>query len=268
MSAAEQQQWNPAQYARFRQERSKPFWDLASLIERRPGMRITDLGCGPGDLTFELHTALRAAETIGVDSSEAMFAETKRHAAAGLSFVQADLRAFAAQPENQQAFDLVLSNATLQWVPEQAQVIESLTGLLKPDGQLAFQVPSNQDHASHVTAQEVIQESPFREAVGGHVRVFSNLSLEAYAILLDRLGYARQQVRMQVYVHHLASREDVVEWVRGSFLTDYQKRMPAALFEEFLERYRARLMSRLDDTRPYVYPFKRILVWGTRQQNP
>jgi trans-aconitate 2-methyltransferase len=207
---------------------------------------------------------LHAAQTIGVDNSDSMLVEAEGHAAAGLSFVHADLREFAAQPENQNTFDLVLSNAALQWVPDQARVIELLTGLLQTNGQLAFQVPSNEDYASHVIAREVAQESPFREALGGHVRVFSNLSLEEYAILLDRLGYPRQHVRMQVYVHHLEARDDVVEWVRGSLLTDYQKRLPPAVFAEFLERYRSRLLPQLDDSRPYAYPFKRILVWASK----
>ena len=158
----------------------------------------------------------------------------------------------------------MLSNAALQWVPEQAAVIEALTGLLAPGGQIAIQVPSNEDHASHATAREVAAEEPFRTALGGHVRRFSNLPPEGYAALLDRLGYREQHVRLQVYVHHLPAREGVVEWVRGSLLTDYQRRLPPELFEAFLERYRAALMARLEDARPFFYPFKRILVWGAR----
>jgi trans-aconitate 2-methyltransferase len=258
------QQWNPAQYERFRQERAQPFFDLMSLVEPRPTMRLADLGCGTGEMTLELHKAFEAVETIGVDTSESMLAEAAQRSGAGLSFVCADLREFAARPDNQHAFDLVLSNAALQWVPEQAQVIGQLSSMLKTDGQLAVQVPSNQDHPSHATIYELAQESPFREALSGHTGRFSNLSLEGYALLLDRLGYVRQHVRMQVYLHHLAARDDVVEWVRGSFLTDYQRRMSPELFARFLERYRSVLLERLDDTRPFVYPFKRILAWGSR----
>ncbi len=85
---------------------------------------------------------------------------------------------------------------------------------------------------------------------------------EWYGELIDRLGYREQSVRLQVYVHHLASRDDVVEWVKGTLLTDYQKRMPPALFERFLAEYRSRLLPQLRDTRPYFYPFKRILILG------
>lgn len=256
--------WNPAQYTRYRTERSQPFFDLLALVRPRPGMRVLDLGCGTGELTGEMHRILGAAETVGVDNSLAMLAESAALAGNGLRFEQADLRAFATRPEAGAAFDLVLSNAALQWIPEQAAVIESLTGLLAPDGQLAVQVPANEDHRAYVVAREVAAEPPFGEALAGHVRRFSNLTPEGYAVLLDRLGFGDLSVRLQVYPHRLPSRSDVVEWVRGSLLTDYEKRLSPEMYAAFLDRYRERLLPQLDDTHPFFYPFKRILVWGQR----
>jgi trans-aconitate 2-methyltransferase len=162
--------WNPDQYARFQAERSQPFFDLVGLVRARPGMRVVDLGCGTGQLTAEMHRRLGARETLGVDSSSAMLAQAGAFAGEGVRFEQADLRDLAARPQSAGAFDLVLSNAALQWVPEQAAVIEGLTGLLAPGGQIAIQVPSNEEHASHATAREVAAEEPFRTALGGHVR--------------------------------------------------------------------------------------------------
>jgi trans-aconitate 2-methyltransferase len=52
--------------------------------------------------------------------------------------------------------------------------------------------------------------------------------------------------------------------VRGALLTDYQRRLPPDLFAAFLDRYRAVLLPRLEDRRPYLYPFKRILFWAAR----
>src|SRR5205807_2112681 len=156
------------------------------------------------------------------------------------------------------------SNAALQWMPEQVELLGHLTALLAPGGQLGIQVPSNEDHASHATARQIAGESPFKEALGGHVRRFSNLTPEGYAARLDGLGYRGQHVRLQVYVHHLPTRDDVVEWVRGSLLTDYQRRLSPELFAAFLDRYRAVLTPQLEDARPFFYPFKRILVWGRR----
>jgi trans-aconitate 2-methyltransferase len=69
-------------------------------------------------------------------------------------------------------------------------------------------------------------------------------------------------VRLEVYAHVLASREEVVEWVRGTTLTDYEKRLDAAAWGRFLERYHERLMAALPDERPFVYTYRRLFLWG------
>lgn len=255
-----QDSWNPEQYERYRAERSQPFYDLMALVRPRPGMRVVDLGCGTGELTRELHRYLGAAETVGIDSSDAMLVKAAPLAGDGLTFRLGDIAGFEAAGE----YDLIFSNAALQWVPRPGETIERLTGALVAGGQLAVQVPANHDHPSHIVTAEMVAEEPFREALGGYVREKPVLEPEEYAGLLDRLGYREQHVRLQVYGHHLASREDVIEWVRGTLLTDYEKRMLADLYLLFLERYRERLLPRLEDTRPYFYPFKRILFWGRR----
>src|SRR5919201_301947 len=69
--------WDPDRYRRFAGERSAPFWDLLDLVRPVPGGRVVDLGCGSGELTAELHRALAAAETLGLDSSAAMLARAR-----------------------------------------------------------------------------------------------------------------------------------------------------------------------------------------------
>jgi trans-aconitate 2-methyltransferase len=160
---------------------------------------------------------------------------------------------------------VIFSNAALHWLPDHAELFGRLTGLLNPGGQLAVQMPANHDHASHVVAAEVAGDEPFRTALDGYRRVSPVQPPEWYAELLDRLGLADQHVRLQVYLHHLASRDEVVEWVKGTLLTDYESRMPAEMFEEFLGVYRGRLLPHLEDSRPYRYPFKRLLLWGRQR---
>lgn len=252
--------WNPEQYGRFRDERAQPFFDLLALVQPRPGMRVVDLGCGTGELTRELHTHLAARETLGVDTSPAMLAKAAAFAGDGLRFEGGDIGDFTADGK----YDLVFSNAALHWIPDHPALLRRLTAALAEGGQLAVQVPANDDHPSHATAVTVAGEAPFWEALGGHARQSPVLAPEVYATLLNQLGYRQQQVRLQVYGHALESREAVVEWVRGSVLTDYEKRMPDELWPRFLERYRELLLPQLADTRPYFYPFKRVLFWGAR----
>jgi trans-aconitate 2-methyltransferase len=159
-------------------------------------------------------------------------------------------------------FDVVFSNAALQWVGDHPTLFAHLTRLLVPGGELAVQVPANFDHISHTLAADIAREEPFATAMHGYSRTFSVLPPEEYATLLNTLGFVAQTVRLQVYGHVLESPDSVVEWVRGTLLTDYESRMPEAMYGEFVARYRERLNAALGDQRPYFYPFKRILLWG------
>jgi trans-aconitate 2-methyltransferase len=250
--------WSPAQYERFRNERSQPFFDLLALVRPEPGMRVADLGCGTGELTRVLHERLGAVETVGLDSSAAMLARAE--AAPGLRFEQGDAAEFGGPAR----FDLVFSNAMLQWLGDHETRIARFLEALPAGGQLAIQMPANHDHPSHAVAEEVAAEEPFRTAMGGFIRRSPVRPPEWYAALLHRLGVSEQHVRLQVYGHVLGSREDVVEWVKGTVLTAYEARLRADLYPAFVERYRERLLPRLDEGRPYFYPFKRLLLWARR----
>jgi len=254
----ERDTWNPTQYERFRAEREQPFHDLVALITRRPAGQAVDLGCGTGLLTAALHRELDATETLGVDSSDAMLERARCLEVEGVRFVRGDINEW--EPDAPVA--VVFSNAALQWLPDHPRLFKRLTGMLVPGGELAVQVPANFEHVSHTLASDVAREEPFASAMGGYVRTFAVLAPEAYATLLYSLGFAAQLVRMQVYGHVLESADSVVEWVRGTLLTDYEARLPEALYAQFVARYRERLHAALGDQRPYFYPFKRILLWG------
>jgi trans-aconitate 2-methyltransferase len=252
--------WDPAQYERFSDERSAPFFDLLALVEPSPGGNVVDLGCGTGELTRVLHERTGAETTLGIDSSESMLAQSEEHAGGGLSFELGDIAGWTpAEP-----VDVVFSNASLHWVDGHPDLFARLTGALRPGGQLAVQMPANHDHASHLVAERVAAEEPFREALDGYVRKAPVLAPEQYTVLLDRLGYVSPHVRMQVYLHLLPEPDAVVEWVKGTLLTDYKRRLDPDAFEAFVARYRELLLTELGDARPFPFTFKRILLRASR----
>jgi len=247
-------------YERFRSERSRPFFDLLALVRRQKEMRVVDLGCGTGELTRLLHRDLQARSTVGVDNSDTMLRRAATINEPGLRFVRADIDAFTSD----EAVDVVFSNAALHWVEDHSTLLRRLTDQLLPGGQLAVQLPANDDHPSHRTAIEVAAEEPFRSALGGYRRPPNVRPPQEYASLLFDLGYRTQLVRQQVYGHLLGARDDVVEWVKGTTLVDYQQRLSPDLFAQFLVRYRAALFAQLPDRRPFFYTFKRLLFWAKR----
>lgn len=259
--------WDPAQYRKFAAERAQPFWDLAALIERDAPIRTAvDLGCGSGELTAELAKQLDGGSgelaMLGVDSSAEMLADAAQHSEARVSFAQGDIGEWSGAGDH----DLVFANASLQWVPDHRTVLGRWTAALAPGGQLAVQMPSNADHASHLIAAEVATREPFASAMEGGIpadQVAANVvPPELYAVLLHDLGFERQHVRLQVYGHLLDSTAEVAEWVRGTTLTRFFARLPAELHDSFVDTYRNRLLETLGDHAPYFYPFKRILFWG------
>ena len=262
MTSPEPAQWDPNQYERFKAERARPFWDLVALVQPCPGGRVVDLGCGTGELTKELHRVLGASETVGIDSSPSMLERARPLAGTGLRFEEGDIATWYPAP-----YDVVFSNAALHWLPDHRRLLGRLTQAVPVGGQLAVQVPANTDHPSHMVGMTLAGEAPFADVFADDpppdpaTRV---LAPEEYAELLDQHGFGEQHVRLQVYVHHLASSADVVEWAKGTHLTYFRTRLADELYELYLTRYRERLLDVIGDRQPYLYTFKRILFWGRR----
>ncbi len=253
--------WQPAQYAHFHDERARPFYDLAGLVQREADMRVTDLGCGTGELTAWLHEELGAKETVAIDNSPVMLGESAQYLRPGMRFEQIDI--LEAAKKYQGAFDLVFSNAALQWILDHESMLPQVTSMVRPGGQFAFQVPNNGGHFGHQLPAIIAREEPFASALGGLVREDPVQTPEWYATFLhDQLGCTDQRVRLEVYAHPMDSTRGIVEWVKGSVLSWYRERLPADLYPKYLEEYEKRLVAKLGEPSPYFYTFTRILMWG------
>jgi trans-aconitate 2-methyltransferase len=249
--------WDVAQYHRFRKERRQPWEDLVTLVEARPDMRVVDLGCGSGELTRELAERFDAKSVLGIDSSAAMLEQ-----AGADTRVTFELGDVATHPIGHD-LDLVFSSAALHWLPDHAALFERMRRALGPAGQLAVQMPANFEQPTHTTAIEIAGEAPFADVLGQRRSGAAIESPETYALLLHRLGFRRQLVRQQIYLHLLPSKTEVVEWVKGSVLTWYRARLGEELFAAFLARYSERLLAQLPDERPYPLTYRRMLLWGS-----
>ncbi len=260
--------WNPEQYAKFEQLRSRSFWDLAALTDHdHPVGSLVDLGCGSGELTASLAKEVGASTAIGIDSSPAMLKRAAASASERITFEPGDIATWTGND-----IDLIVANASLQWVPDHAAVLERWVSSLRPGGQIAVQVPANADHPSHTCSAAVAHTQPFLSAfaeTGDGTPppdpVAENVLLpEQYSKLLHDLGIVDPHVRLQVYPQVMPSSAHVVEWTSGTSLTRFFKRLPAEMHEPFVDAYRTALLSEIGDHEPYFYAFKRILIYGRR----
>src|SRR5688500_7282194 len=148
--------WDPDRYLKFRDERRRPYLDLVALVRPVPGMRIVDLGCGPGELTADLAERFDASSVVGVDNDVAMLARARAFASERVSFVEAELDAYPLDD-----FDLAFSNAALHWLPDHEALFTRLRDSLARGGQLAAQMPNNFAQPTHTIALELANERPF-----------------------------------------------------------------------------------------------------------
>ncbi len=100
-----------------------------------PGMRLLDVGCGPGTLTADLAARVAPGATHGIDLSPSVIAEAAEMAAGtpGLTFAVADLH--AVEPAG--GFDVVHAHQVLQHVVDPVSALRSMGALLAPGGLVA-----------------------------------------------------------------------------------------------------------------------------------
>ncbi len=249
--------WNPDLYHKFQDERSAPFDDLLRLVKPREGLRVIDLGCGTGELTARLAEYLPGSSVVGIDSSAEMLERAEKLARPNLKFEKAAIEDVAG------TWDLIFSNAAIQWIDNHRELIPRLLSQLSTGGQLAVQLPSNHKHLAHTIIIEIALEEPFRKALGGWFRNSPALSITEYAELLHAQGGIEFTVFEKIYPHVLENADALAKWTSGTALIPYFERLPVNLHEAFLEIYRARLRERFPAL-PVFYPFQRTFFSAVR----
>lgn len=226
--------WNPALYLAFEDERTRPPRDLLARVPLSQPRRVIDLGCGPGNSTELLAQRWPQAEVIGVDNSPAML-EQARARLPGLRFELADLASWT-PPEGT---DLLFANAVFQWVPDHLDVLARLLDKLPPGGVLAVQMPDNVTEPSHLLMEEAAAAGPWAARIAGAARDV----LPAVGAYYDRLAPLARQVDIwhTLYNHPLAGPAAIADWFRSTGLRTYLAPLDAAEREAFLGDYTARL---------------------------
>lgn len=263
--------WDPDQYLRHSGHRARPFLDLLARVPRLPAAddgrppRIADLGCGPGNVTVLLAERWPDAHITGYDNSPQMLEQAAALAgptAGGgrLEFEAADAGAWAPAPGT---YDLILSNATLQWVPGHADRFPDWVAALRPGGVLAVQMPANFQAPSHTLMRELCASGRWRERLGGVLR-HADAVLEpgAYLELLAGLG-CEADVWESTYQQLLGGDDPVLDWVKGTGLRPVLTALaddPSAR-DAFLGEYRDLLrVAYPAGAHGTVFPFRRLFA--------
>jgi trans-aconitate 2-methyltransferase len=246
--------WSPAQYLKFAAERTRPCRDLASRISVADVRRIVDLGSGPGNSTEVLASLWPNAELTALDNSEEMV-ETGRQKHPTYRWISEDIVRWAASESGH--YDIVFSNAALQWVPDHTFVFPQLLERVAPGGALAIQMPCDVQAPANRLMHE-LAESPVRSWHAHDTSFYYDL-VSVHALSVD--------LWETTYIHVLEKAEDIVEWYKGTGLRPFLEALATeAQREQFLLEYLKGIRNAYPPQADghVLLPFRRIFLIAYR----
>ncbi|MCI2807847.1 trans-aconitate 2-methyltransferase [Eoetvoesiella caeni] len=251
--------WSAKQYSMFENQRTRPVRDLVAAIPTRRVRVAVDLGCGPGNSTEVLLQRFPDATVTGVDNSDDMLAAARKRLP-GIDFELANIDAW--NPDKQ--FDVILANASLQWLPDHAVLYPRLAGKLAGGGSFAVQTPDNLQEPAHILARETALNGPWAAKIGTVRHPERHSAGFYYELLRPHCGMV--DVWRTTYFHPLPGPAAVVEWFKGSALRPYLAPLNDTEKAKFLDRYLAAI------TRAYpaladgtvLLPFPRLFIVAVR----
>jgi len=248
--------WNPEVYDQFKEERSAPFFDLLKLVKSKTDLSVIDLGCGTGELTSKLLDYLEDSKVVGIDSSAEMLEKAAHYKTSRLHFEQRSIEDQLNLPDT---FDLIISNAAIQWCGNHKELFPRIISKIKAGGQLAVQIPSNHEYIVHQLLRKVAEKEPYKTAYNSWQREYTVLKIEDYASILFENKGKEITVFEKVFPHVLENADAVFTWASGTAMIPYIEKLPDELKEEFKKEYKNELQHIFLES-PVFYPFKRTFI--------
>lgn len=127
----------------IRRTQEKIAYRIMQLLDMASGLKLLDLGCGPG-FTMSVYKN-EGYNVVGIDVLPKMLGKAKENR---LNVVQGDVRELKNYFSSQQ-FDAVVSASALQWLKDKKDINDAAKGInyiLKLHGKIVFQFyPKSQD---------------------------------------------------------------------------------------------------------------------------
>lgn len=253
--------WNSELYLKFVNERTLPAIDLIRHIAIDEPHAILDVGCGPGYSTHLLAQRFPQADILGIDNSCNMIEQAKK-AHPSLSFALCDA---GTQLETLPAgYDIVFSNACLQWIPNHPALLQTMMGRLRKGGILAVQIPEIYEEPIH-RILVAVAASPRWAATFSGIAPFHHLAAGGYYDLLSAIssGFSMWQT---TYFHTMKSHQEIMEWYRSTGFKPYLDKLNGAEALEFEQGIYSQLVQAypLQKNGDIIFRFPRLFFTAFR----
>lgn len=253
--------WDPNQYLKFADERTRPAVELLSRVPLDNPKRIVDLGCGPGNSTILLKKRWPKAEVSGLDFSGEMLLAA-REKFPKLKWIEEDITSWKAS----RPLDLVFSNAALQWLPNHSALLPRLLAQVDVGGVLAIQMPANQYSAVHQILRDVAGDAAWKTELQGAARA---IHVESPVFYYDLLCEETSRIDLweTEYQHIMKSAQAILEWMRGTAMRPY---LAALKDDDRIMHFEQMALARIGEIYPrrpdgkVLFPFRRLFLVATK----
>jgi ubiquinone/menaquinone biosynthesis C-methylase UbiE len=103
----------------------------------RPGLKLLDVGCGPGTITVDLARRVAPGRVVGIDRAPEVVGQAGRHARALGVSVDLHVSDLYALPFADASFDVVHAHQVLQHLSDPVRALTEMRRVLGPGGVLA-----------------------------------------------------------------------------------------------------------------------------------
>jgi trans-aconitate 2-methyltransferase len=253
--------WNPELYLKFDKERTQPSIDLVSRIEFDNPNKIIDIGCGPGNSTQVLVARWSEAKIIGIDNSPAMIEKAKK------DYPNQKWKVIDAGTEIIEGkYDIVFSNATIQWIPNHTELLVKFHDLLTDNGILAVQLPLFWDMPIGKKLAEIARIGRWSKIAKGVKELFTIHDASFYYDNLSE-NYHSINIWLSDYFHILNSQHSILEMIRSTALMPFLNKMESdddkkdfeqMVFNEIVKDYPLQKDGKV------LFPFKRLFFMAQK----
>jgi trans-aconitate 2-methyltransferase len=247
--------WNPELYLKFNKERIQPSVDLVSRIDITNPSRIIDIGCGPGNSTQILSRRWPECKITGVDNSKAMIEKAKK------DFPDQEWQLLdAGKDEIPGKFDIIFSNATIQWIPNHFELLKKFKDMLSSSGVVAVQIPLFFDMSIGKSLAEISGEKRWPATTRHANDLFTIYHHTDYYDFLSALFHTIE-IWETDYMHAMDSHEAILEMIRSTGLRPYLDTLESATDKkDFEEKVLAGIRKDypLQKDGKVLFPFKRL----------
>lgn len=245
--------WNAALYDDKMQFVSEYGKGVIDLLQPKKKERILDLGCGTGDLTFEISKS--GALAAGFDFSAEMIEKACRKYPA-LSFKVENGEIF----RTKEKYDAVFSNAALHWMKQADKVIDSVSQALKPGGRFVAEFGGKGNVAVVIQGMTEVLAEEYGVVDVANRNPWYFPSIGEYSTLLEQAGFH------VTYAHHfdrptpLADGEKGLNHWLASFADDFFPELSPEEKTRVYEKVKRKIKPALYKEGVWIADYKRIRV--------